>query len=252
VKRFLPYLLSLACIAGFVRLGIWQLHRGEYKEGLLAHSRQVLAERNAQPLAAAADSPKLDKDQEADAYEWVAGAGHFLNLPAIRLDNQVRGGLQGIRVYRVFQPDGAKHALLVEMGWRALPSRTEFPVEPAAPPAIAQARGLMSPPPVGGLSLGQGSIQHQPDGSLLLVRMEPDRIATELHLRNGLAPRVLRLDPGMKLGYKRDLAVLSGTLPPEQHRGYAVQWFGLAGGLLIATIVVARRKPARDADGEAA
>jgi cytochrome oxidase assembly protein ShyY1 len=46
----------------------------------------------------------------------------------------------------------------------------------------------------------------------------------------------------MKFGYRRDLAMLSGTLPPKQHRGYAVQWFALAAGLLIATIIVSRRK----------
>ena len=242
MKRFLPYLFALACVLGFVRLGIWQLHRAEYKEVLLAHSRQVLNERIVQPLAAASDAPM--PDTEGDAYEWVAGAGHFLNLAPIRLDNQVRGGLPGIRVYRVFQPDGAKHALLVEMGWRLLASRTDFPTEPPAP-ALTQVRGLMSPPPVGGLSLGGGGLEKQDDGALLVIRIKPDLLAKELHIRNGLAPRVLRMDPGMKLGYKRDLAMLSGTLPPEQHRGYAVQWFGMAIALFIATIVVALRK--RDA-----
>jgi cytochrome oxidase assembly protein ShyY1 len=53
---------------------------------------------------------------------------------------------------------------------------------------------------------------------------------------------VLRLDPEMRIGYARNLDVLGGSLPPEQHRGYAVQWFGMAAGLLVVTLVVARRK----------
>jgi cytochrome oxidase assembly protein ShyY1 len=240
LKRALLWLLALACVAGFVRLGIWQLHRAEFKEELVAHSHQVLSERNAQPLATTADAPMPDKESP-DAYEWTSGSGHFPPLPAVLLDNQARGGQQGIRVYRVFQPDGARHALLVELGWRSLPSRRDIPVEPA-PPAVTQVRGLLSPPPAAGIRLGGSAIQRQPDGSLLLVRLDPDSVAAALHLGNGLAPRVLRLDPGMKFGYKRDLAMLSGTLPPEQHRGYAVQWFAMAAGLLIACIVVSRRK----------
>jgi len=240
MKRGLLWLLALVCVAGFMRLGIWQLHRAQFKEALLAHSHQVLAERTAQPLATAADTPMPDKESP-DAYEWTSGSGHFLPVPAVRLDNQARGGLQGIRVYRLFQPDGARHALLVELGWRPLPSRQDIPVEPA-PPAVTQIRGMLSPPPAAGISLGGSAIQRQSDGSLLLIRLDPERVASELRLANGLAPRVMRLDPGMKFGYKRDLAMLSGTLPPEQHRGYAVQWFAMAAGLLIATIVVSRRK----------
>src|SRR5690242_11427538 len=97
LKRTLLYALSVGCMAGFVRLGVWQLHRAEFKESLLAHSHQVLAERNAQPLASAADAPMPDKESP-DAYEWTSGSGHFLPLPAIRLDNQARGGVQGVRV----------------------------------------------------------------------------------------------------------------------------------------------------------
>jgi surfeit locus 1 family protein len=47
-------------------------------------------------------------------------------------------------------------------------------------------------------------------------------------LKTSLAPRVLRLDPALAIGYARDLDVLPNTLPPERHRGYALQWFGLA------------------------
>jgi cytochrome oxidase assembly protein ShyY1 len=59
-----------------------------------------------------------------------------------------------------------------------------------------------------------------------------------------LAPRVLRLDPALPLGYARDLDVLPNTLPPERHRGYAVQWFGLAlATLILALFLGFRRRP---------
>ena len=45
---------------------------------------------------------------------------------------------------------------------------------------------------------------------------------------------LLRLDPALPIGHARDLELLPNTLPPEKHRGYAIQWFGLA----IATFVI--------------
>ena len=68
-------------------------------------------------------------------------------------------------------------------------------------------------------------------------------VARQTGLSVPLAPRVLRLDPGVPFGYARDLALLSNTLPPEKHRGYAVQWFALALTVLaIALILTFRRK----------
>jgi surfeit locus 1 family protein len=240
MKRNLLLLLALGCIVGFVRLGFWQLHRAEYKDALLARSRQVVVARKAEPLAAVVDADQPVSD--GYVYTWTAGSGHFLPVPAVLLDNQSRGERAGVRVYRVFQPDGAKRAVLVELGWRELPPDRKLPKEP---PLQGEWRfdGLFAPPPAAGISLGGNAIQRQPDGVLLLMRLDAAGVATSLALPNGLAPRVLRLDPALKLGYSRDLDVMAGALPPEQHRGYAVQWFAMAAGLLAATIAVARRKP---------
>lgn len=242
VKRGLLLLLALACIVGFVRLGFWQLHRAEYKDALLAHSREILAARLALPLATEADALRADPNR--DDYTWTSGNGRFLPVPAVVLDNQVRDGQPGVRVYRVFQPDGARRALLVELGWRPLQLHRQLLPEPALP-GNWSLHGLMAPPPSAGLQLAMSGsgMQWQPDGTLLLMRLDaPQGIAAAYGLRQGLSSRVLRLDPAMKLGYARDLDVLGGSLPPEQHRGYAVQWFGMAAGLLVVTIVVARRK----------
>ena len=102
--------------------------------------------------------------------------------------------------------------------------------------------GLLVPPPAIGLRLGPGLA---PDGDAwLATRIEPDAVAAAWSLREPLAARVLRLDPALPIGHERDLHLLANTLPPERHRGYAVQWFGLA----VTTVVVAlvlnlRRRP---------
>ncbi len=239
MKRGLLWLLALACITGFVRLGFWQLHRAQFKDALIAQSHRVLDVRHALSLAAETDRQTAAAD--TIDYAWSAGSGHFLPLPVVLLDNQSREGRPGVRVYRVFQPDAARHALLVELGWRALPPDRKLPAEPALPGSW-RVQGLLALPPAAGLNLGGDAIQRQSDGTLLLTRLEPVRVAAALNLSNPIAPRVLRLDPVMQLGYARDLDVLSGAMPPERHRGYALQWFAMAAALLIAAIVVSRRK----------
>jgi cytochrome oxidase assembly protein ShyY1 len=237
VRRVALLLLAFALALGFVRLGFWQLHRAAWKQALIADSQRILVERRALPLADA-----LDRTSSADDYAWVAGTGRFLPLPAVRLDDQIRDGQPGLRVYRVFQPAGGRRALLVEFGWRALASHRDIPAEPPPPAGELALGGLLSPPPAAGLVPGGAAVQREPDGSLLLLRLDPARVAEALGIAGRLAPRVLRLDPAIRLGYARDLQVLSGPMTPARHRGYAVQWFALALGLSVASLVVFFRK----------
>jgi surfeit locus 1 family protein len=81
----------------------------------------------------------------------------------------------------------------------------------------------------------------------LATRIDLPAIAAQLGLEQvPLAPRVLRLDPALPLGYARDLDLLPNTLPPSRHLGYAVQWFAMAlTVLLIATLLHVRRRLAR-------
>jgi cytochrome oxidase assembly protein ShyY1 len=55
------------------------------------------------------------------------------------------------------------------------------------------------------------------------------------------------LDPEQRIGFARDLSVQANTLPPEKHRAYALQWFGLAAAFAVLCIGVMMRKT--DANG---
>ena len=74
----------------------------------------------------------------------------------------------------------------------------------------------------------------------LAVVLEPAAVADALGLP-ALAPRVLRLDPDLPMGYARDLEVLANTLPPERHLGYAVQWFALSAAVLVIALLLTLR-----------
>lgn len=233
-RLLIGWVCALALAACFARLGMWQSHRAVEKERLLADVAAVLAERRPQPLAIAASPGR------ARAYDWSAGRGHFLATAPLMLDNQQREGRVGVRAYSVFQPTrGAP--LLVDVGWLPIGANRRLP-RIGLPNGDIGIRGLLAPPPSAGLHLG-APMARQGD-AWLVVRLEPATIAREFRLPS-LAPRVLRLDPALPYGYPRDLQLLVNTLPPDRHRGYAVQWFGLAATLIVIALVLTFRRSRR-------
>ena len=236
------WLLAVVVAGGFTALGVWQLGRAEQKRAMLAQVQHTLQARQPVPLSMAAQASRaLD-------FDWTAGAGHFVAGPAVLLDNQVRDGQPGVRVYRPFLPAEGGPALLVELGWQPLRGDRALPA--VAPlPGSRQISGLLAPPPSPGLIRGAAVLQA--DGDLLVVALQPDALAAPLKLET-LAPRVLKLDPALPIGYRRDLDVLPNTLPPARHLGYAVQWFGLALAVLATAVVLTwrRRGAAREKMGE--
>lgn len=232
---------ALLTMVLFCGLGVWQLDRGKQKEAMLAQSQSILAARKPLPLSAAADPSR------AAAYDWTQAQGRFLGKPAILLDNQTSEGRSGVRVYRVFQASvpqadaAATPPVLVELGWLPLPGDRTLPrIDSFA--ATVEVAGLLAPPPSAGLAATV--VSPQADGNLLATSLDHAVLARALKLP-ALAPRVLRLDPALKVGYLRDLDVLPNTLPPERHLGYAVQWFGLALTVLITALALTLRKRRR-------
>jgi surfeit locus 1 family protein len=229
-------LAALAGIALFASLGAWQWSRAQHKQTLLAQQAEVLSRRESRPLSIA------DQASRVRALDWAAGRGRF-DARVLYLDNQQRGGRAGVRIYGVLQPDAAPTPLLVDLGWLPWGERRELPrIDlPSAPIEVA---GVLAPPPSAGLALGDG-LQPQGASRWLLTRLEPDALAPRNGLSVRLAPRVLRLDPDIGLGYERDFDLLANTLPPERHRGYAVQWFALAATVAIVYLTLSWRRRAR-------
>jgi surfeit locus 1 family protein len=231
MTRALLWLLALTAVIAFVGLGRWQWGRAIEKEAMLAQRQAAMS---APPRALADELAETSAVLVA-----VAGEGEFLDVPPVLLDNQRHAGRVGVRVYRVFLPSGTVTPLLVDLGWLALPGDRRLPV--TAPIAGRQAlRGLLAPPPSAGIEMGE-PLQRQPDGRWLALRLDLARIAVALELPD-LGPRVLRLDPALPIGYPRDLDLLANTLSPEKHRGYAVQWWGLAAAVAAIALVLSLRR----------
>lgn len=227
--------LALGLIALFASLGFWQLDRGAEKQLMLDSAAKVTQAREARPLAAAGDPSR------SNAYDWAVGAGRFDPAGPLWLDNQQRNGRVGVREYRIFHPDNGP-PLLVDLGWLPLAGERVMP-EVQAPPSTGELRGLLVPPPSTGIPLGIG-LARSGDG-WLLTRIDLDAITEATGLATALAPRVLRLDPSLPIGHERDLVLLANTLPPEKHRGYALQWFGLALAVLVTALILTFRRSHR-------
>ena len=229
------WVAALVAIALFVNLGLWQSRRAVEKQAMLDAAAAVMADRTPQPLSQAADAARA---RESD---WAAGSATFDAREALLLDNQQRNRRAGVRVYRIFVPaQGAP--MLVDLGWLPLSGDRKLPEIPKldAPQAL---RGLLVPPPSSGLALGPAMAKQ---GDVwLMTRVDLAAIASETGLSVPLAPRVLRLDPDLRIGYERDLELLPNTLPPDQHRGYAVQWFALAAAVLATALILTFRKRRR-------
>lgn len=218
--RLALWLLALSLAIGFVWLGRWQSQRAVEKQRIVDESSQAVQARRAQSLA------KLSLGEGGHA--WVAGSGRFLPAPALLLDNQRRDDAVGIRVFRVFRPTGGR-ALLVDLGWLAMNGARVLPKIDPPPNGEQKLVGLLTPPPASGLALGPAYIDSGQE-RWLLTRIDLAALSKGLGIE--LGPRVLRLDPALPMGYARDLNALPNTLSPERHRGYALQWFGLAAATL--------------------
>ncbi|MBS0216986.1 MAG: SURF1 family protein [Proteobacteria bacterium] len=217
-------------------LGAWQLGRAQQKRAMLAQAEATIARRQAIALDAASDPARTT------SYDWAAGSGRFLSSPAVLLDSQVHNGQVGVRAYRAFLPAGATQPLLVDLGWLPVLDRHHMPTLPQ--PELREVRGLLMPPPSHGLMSPVAT--RLPGGDVLVTALSAPELPRLLDQRM-FAPRVLRLDPELRIGGERDLDVLPNTMPPERHIAYAVQWFAMAATVLVIALLLNRRSRRRDA-----
>jgi cytochrome oxidase assembly protein ShyY1 len=232
-RRLVLSVLGLCLALGFAQLGRWQLAREGIKREQLAAADAALSG-PARGLADALAGPP-------GAIDKVAGRARFTATPRLWLDNQRRGQQVGMRLYCAAAPVDGGPPLLVDLGWLPVAPDRQLPDVPC-PEGDHALAGLLAPPPAVGLRLGPGLVEQ--GGAWLATRLDPAEVSAAWAAEPALAARVLRLDPAVPLGHARDLALLSNTLPPEKHRGYAIQWFGLALATLVILIVLnLRRRP---------
>ena len=235
MRRIMFLLLALAAMAAFVALGFWQLGRARWKEEYLATHAAALAAAPV-PLEAA-----LDAGADPAGALRVFGRGHFEHDATVFLDNQVQEGKTGVMVLTLFRPRGAAPPVLVNRGFIPLGPERVAPTLATTPTAEVRIEGLLVRRSLPGLKLGNAVFERgRPAPLLAYIDLDQLRAGMDARLYDG----VVQLDPASPYGFAREWRALPNTLPPQRHRGYAVQWFGLAvATLAIALVLGFRRRP---------
>ena len=201
-RMILPLLFGLVGCAILIALGVWQLQRLAWKEGILAQISARLTDRPV-PLPAAPD-PARDK------YLPVRVAGRFTG-PGIDVLVSVKEGGAGYRVIAAFQ---------TEDGRRVLIDRGFLPADQRARPRIAATAALLgtlhwpdetdsfTPPPDAARGIW---FARDVPAMAAQLQTEPVLIVAREATGDGITP--LPVDP-------RGI--------PNNHLNYALTWFSLA------------------------
>jgi len=229
-------LLTVAGALLFIRLGVWQLHRADFKEALL---RRYAASVSAplQDFARVADAPP------ADGFPRVRVRGRYLADRLYLLDNPKHDGRGGVEVFAPFALHGQPKLLLVDLGFLPGNGNGKTPQLPPLPTAEVSVQGLYVPPPPVGFEMGGDALSRQTRWPKNSIFMDPAEVARDLG--RPLYPRLLALDADPASIYVRVHTLDFSSMPPARHRAYAFQWFTFALAAVVILLVLHRKRKPR-------
>ena len=214
-----------------VGLGFWQLDRAGQKRQWLQEQRQHAAMGVTDYLALA------DPADPQHQFQRVSVAANWVMDHTLLLDNRMHEGRVGYRVIMPVRLDEQRW-LLVDRGWLpAGPDRRKLPRVPPPNPGLTRLVGQLRKP-YRTITLAKETWRSWPRRVQGLDLAELARIAG-----HAIEPWLLTLqDASAESGpdvqpLPRPVTIMS----PARHTGYAVQWFTLAGTLLILLLVVSAR-----------
>lgn len=232
-------LLTLFGVLVFVRLGIWQLNRADYKEGLV----HLFATASSSPLV---PFDQVEQGVSGHSYPHVSVHGHFIPGREYLLDDQVHANRQGVQVYAPFVVKGADRVLLVDLGFLPRTPALKLPTPPPVRRGDIVLRGLYAKPPPPGFKMGGNRLPKQHSWPKVSIFIDLQDIGADLGRR--MFPRVLLTDPDPHDAYIRQW--VPETMSPTRHRAYAFQWFTFAAAAIAIFWVLHRRKPRKQHDAD--
>ncbi len=225
LARLLWFAVIAGLFCGLLSLGFWQLQRGAEK----AQIQEAYQTRTKEP-ALAVQSTLLDP--QSFEYYRAQASGTWDARQTILIDNRIVDGRPGYHVITPLVVDGIGTRLLVNRGW------IPWPADRGNPPTIEAPRGTVA---VTGLL-------KKPADDFYTLESEPPRLdqpvwqnldmqAFRDQVEYPLQPMILLLDADADGGYLRRWPVVKDEWI-ARHRGYALQWFGLAAALLVLSILL--------------
>lgn len=229
-------LLTVAAALLFMRLGVWQLHRADFKESLL---RRYAASSSA-PLQ---DFARVAALPPADSFPRVRVSGRYLANRTYLLDNPKHDERGGVEVFVPFQLHDQRSLLLVDLGFLPGMGAGKAPELPPLPHTEVSLEGLYVPPPSTGFQMGGDALKRQAHWPKSSIFLRLDEISRDLD--RPLYPRVLALNPDPASIYTRARTLDFSSMPPARHRAYAFQWFSFALAVVVILLVLHRKRDRR-------
>ena len=223
-----PWGLTVVCAAVFavlVSLGVWQVQRLQWKQGLIAQSE---AAASLQP-----ESPDYVFADDHPEFRKVALICPGLaTAPFVELQT-IHDGQAGVRLISACRHPGYGRTLLVDRGFVADTISARPPASEDLTPVQVEAQVRSTPPP-GPMALPQ-------EGRHFYAR-DNAAMARALGVTEPVAPETLF---ALTSSNPEWLALQPMAPPPafsNNHLGYAITWFGLALALVGFYIALLRRR----------
>ncbi len=220
--------LALVLLVVLLGLGVWQVQRMQWKEGLIDAAEAAAG----QPPLPVAEALKVENPEFRRVVLTCRGLSA---APWVELQS-VEAGDAGVRLVSACAVEG-QPTLLVDRGFvsaeiSARPSVSAADTMPVVVTGVlrrAPAPGAMTPPPAEGRFYGR----------------DAEAMARALKVEGPVSPfTVFALTSS-----NPDLAALKPSAPPaaftNNHLGYALTWFGLAAALIAFYVVLLRRRMTR-------
>lgn len=207
-----------------IALGVWQLHRLKWKEGILAEIHQAAI---SAPIPLPAHPTPFEKVLITGS--WVPGKAALYGEIVHDSPNGPVAGGEIIMPLR--RPNG--QIVLVDLGW--VPQQTATPLP--EPPGTAEVAGYLH------ASIEPGWFAGTDDPAQnLYYTLDTGKIAAGLHLTD-VAPHILiAMGPLPPPGSPLPQPAQALPHPPNNHYQYALTWFGFAFILVFEFIFFARKR----------
>ena len=232
--KLLPSLVFIIFFTLFIKLGFWQLDRGDQKKII----NMAFVERQNQPPIPL-NKETIQMPIEDIIWHRVSMSGEFLNDKNIILDNQIVEEKAGFLIYTPFKILDSNKIILVNRGWYSLSnSRKDIPNIPPIK-EIQTIEGEISQMPSSGISLGKVITEKLDESSFRLQKMDyevlsslisKDLMRYVVKLKNPIFDKTYVLDSGMPVP------------DSDKNYGYAFQWFAMAFTLFIIFIRLGVKK----------
>ncbi len=218
-------LVITICILVLVKLGFWQLNRAELKRQL---QTELLQHQNAIPKPI---KSLLTQHKQTLNQQRVRLIGHYINDKSIYISNKFYQGRPGYEVFTPFQLKSSDQIVLISRGW--ISRRSQQNILPAIDLIIGEQELV-------------GTI-HLPTGKsfYLAEKIKKRQWPIRLHhfqmetivglLQNQIPPYVVRLEAG-NIGILQPFWTIVRH-NADQSTAYAIQWFIMAIGLSVITII---------------